>query len=283
MSHEAVRHSRSHDPAPTRKNRARRGLASVANLENKLPVIDSPLEWFLVGLAALCVGLGKAGFSGLGLIAVFIMAELFNKASVGVLLPMLIVADLSVYPMFRKYASWAPVWKLLPPALVGLVIGFFLLDWMPESWAKPVIGSLILIMVFLQMVRKYSADTFDRLAHSEGFGLAAGTFAGIATMIANAAGPVFQLYFLTMRMPKMELIGIGARFFLLINLIKLPFMGGLNFTTGETLLLNLKLVPIILLGIFCGKHLLQLISQRVFEWMIVGFAVFAGVRLVLSN
>ncbi|MBT6399768.1 MAG: sulfite exporter TauE/SafE family protein, partial [Verrucomicrobia bacterium] len=55
-------------------------------------MIDSTTGWFLVSFAAMCVGLGKAGFSGLGLIAVFIMAELFGKASVGVLLPMLIVA-----------------------------------------------------------------------------------------------------------------------------------------------------------------------------------------------
>ena len=65
-------------------------------------MIDSTSGWFLVSFAAMCVGLGKAGFSGLGLIAVFIMAELFGKASVGVLLPMLIVADVSVYPMFHK-------------------------------------------------------------------------------------------------------------------------------------------------------------------------------------
>jgi len=245
-------------------------------------VIDSSTGWILVCLAAICVGLGKAGFSGLGLIAVFIMAELFGKASVGVLLPMLIVADVSVYPMFRKYASWGPVWRLLPPALIGMVIGFFLLDRMPEEWAKPVIGSLILTMVALQLLRKLAPDFFDQLAHSGSFGIAAGSFAGIATTIANAAGPVFQLYFLAKRLPKMELIGIGARFFLLINLIKLPFMGGLSLTTPESLLLNLVLVPIILLGIFVGRQLLHLISQRVFEWMIVVFAVIFGFRLLFS-
>ncbi|MDA7509602.1 MAG: sulfite exporter TauE/SafE family protein [Akkermansiaceae bacterium] len=243
-------------------------------------MIDSTTGWFLVSFAAMCVGLGKAGFSGLGLIAVFIMAELFGKASVGVLLPMLIVADVSVYPMFRKHASWAPVWRLVPPALVGMAIGFFLLDWMPEQWAKPVIGGIILFMVALQLIRQGASEFFDKLAHSNGFGAAAGSFAGIATTIANAAGPVFQLYFLARRLPKMELIGIGARFFLLINLIKLPFMGGLSFTTPESLLLNVKLVPLILIGIFLGRHLLQLISQRVFEWMIIGFAILAGVRLI---
>ncbi len=246
-------------------------------------MIDDSAGWLLVGLAALCVGLGKAGFSGIGLVAVFIMAELFGKASVGILLPMLIVADLSVYPMFRKHASWAPVWRLLPPALVGLVMGFFLLDWLPEDWAKPVIGGIILLMVLIQLVRKFYQERFDRMANSSEFALAAGICAGVATMIANAAGPVFQLYFLSKRAPKMEMIGIGARFFLLINMIKLPFMGGLNFTTSETLLLNLKLIPVILAGVFFGKHLLGLISQRAFEWMIVGFAVLAGARLIFGS
>ena len=258
-------------------------LELFANLEKNHLVIESSTEWILVGIAALCVGLGKAGFSGLGLIAVFIMAELFGKASVGILLPMLIVADVSVYPMFRQHASWAPVWRLLPPALIGMAIGFSLLKSIPEEWAKPVIGSLILTMVALQLLRKFSPDFFSKLANSGGFGMAAGGFAGIATTIANAAGPVFQLYFLAKRLPKMELIGIGARFFLLINFLKLPFMGGLDYTSVESLLLNLKLVPLILLGVFCGRHLLQLISQRVFEWMIVAFAIIAGVRLLFFS
>ncbi|MGJ8694822.1 MAG: TSUP family transporter [Verrucomicrobiaceae bacterium] len=233
-----------------------------------------------MGLAALCVGLGKAGFSGIGLIPVFIMAELFGKASVGVLLPMLVVADVSVYPMFRKYASWAPVWRLLPPALIGMIAGYFILDWLPEEHAKPTIGGIILIMVILQLARRFNPNGFEKMANSGGFGMGAGVGAGVATMIANAAGPVFQLYLISKRVPKMELIGIGARFFLLINIIKLPFMGGLSFTTSETLLLNLKLVPLILMGTFFGRHLLQFISQRVFEWMVVGFAVLAGVRLI---
>lgn len=237
----------------------------------------------LLGTGALCVGLGKAGFSGIGLITVAIMAELFGKQSVGVLLPMLVVADLSVYPLFRKHGSWAPVWRLLPPALIGLALGYAALDLLPEVWAKPVIGSLIFLMVVMQLGRKFAAATFDRVAYSLSFGLGAGVFAGFATMIANAAGPVFQLYLMSKRIPKMELIGIGARFFLLINIIKLPLTSRLSYTTPETLLLNLKVVPLILVGVFFGKKLLSLISQRVFEWMVIGFAVLAAFRLITSG
>ena len=245
-------------------------------------MIDDSTGWLLVGLAALCVGVGKAGFSGLGLIAVAIMAELFDEKSVGVLLPMLIIADLSVYPIFRKHGSWKPVWKLLPPALVGIAMGYLILQKLPREAFKPLIGILILLMVFVQLGRKFAAVRFDRFAHSRGFGLGAGVFAGFATMVANAAGPVFQLYLLSKRMAKMEMIGIGARFFLLINLLKLPLTAKLQFTTVESLWLNAQLAPVILIGVFFGKRLLGLISQRVFEWMVVGFSLLAGVRLVLS-
>lgn len=242
----------------------------------------SLLEWSLLALAAWCVGASKAGFSGIGLIPVFVMAEIFGKASVGVLLPMLVVADVSVFSGFRKYGGWKPVWALLPPALLGIAAGYFLLDHLPDAWAKPLIGGIILFMVALLALRKVDREKFAAMAHSKSFGLGAGVFAGFATMIANAAGPVFQLYFLSKDIPKMDLIGTGARFFLLVNLLKLPLTGGLGFTTPESLLLNLKLVPLILLGVWIGKKLVTLISQRGFEWMIIGFAVLAGVRLLLS-
>ena len=224
----------------------------------------SLLEWCLLGLAAWCVGASKAGFSGIGLIPVFVMAEIFGKSSVGVLLPMLVVADVSVYSGFRKYGGWKPVWKLLPPTLLGIAAGYFTLDYLPEAWAKPVIGSLILVMVGLLALKKVDRKRFASLTHSRGFGAGTGVFAGVATMIANAAGPVFQLYFLSKDSEKMDLIGTGARFFLLVNVLKLPLTGGLGFTTSESLVLNLKLVPLILLGVWIGKKLVALVSQRVF-------------------
>lgn len=243
----------------------------------------STLQWSLAIVAALAVGVSKAGFGGIGLIAVSIMVDLFGKPSVGILLPMLILADLTVYPLYRQHASWRPVWKLLPPTLLGCGAGFLFLNWIPDDddSARSVIGGIILIMVALQLFRRFSRAWFDRVAHSREAGLAAGFVAGTATMVANSAGPVFQLYLLSRRFEKMELIGIGARFFLLINILKAPFLSGLDFINGESLLFNAKLVPVILIGVLVGRRLVQVVSQRLFEWLVVIFAVLAGGRLVL--
>lgn len=98
-------------------------------------------------------------------------------------------------------------------------------------------------------------------------------------MLANAAGPVIQLYLMARKIPKMELIGIGARFFLIINLIKVPLNARLALITADSLLENARLLPGVVLGIFGGRWLVRRVPQAAFEWMIVGFSLLAGLRL----
>jgi len=245
-------------------------------------MLSDPSVCALAILAALCIGLSKAGFSGISMVAVVILADIYGpKASVGLMLPLLIAADLIVYPAFRKHGSWRPVWGLLAPTLLGLGVGWWLLGEMSEVTARRVIGGCVLLMVAVQAVRRWKPVAFDLLAASRGFGLGAGVLGGFATMLANAAGPVIQLYLMARRVPKMELIGIGARFFLLINLIKVPLNAKLALITDESLLENLKLLPAVAIGIFSGKWLLKHVPQVAFEWMIVIFSTIAGLRMLI--
>lgn len=93
-------------------------------------------------LAAFCIGLSKSGFSGISMVSVFLLADLYGaKASVGLALPLLIAADLMAYPAFLKHGSWRPVWRLLGPTLAGLAIGWWMLGWIPDAMARRVIGA----------------------------------------------------------------------------------------------------------------------------------------------
>jgi uncharacterized membrane protein YfcA len=237
--------------------------------------------YLLALLAAFCIGLSKAGFSGISIVSVFLLADLYGaKASVGLALPLLIAADLMAYPAFLKHGSWRPVWRLLGPSLAGLGIGWWMLGWIPDDAARRVIGACVLLMVALQVSRQWRPEVFQRCVKSRGFGLGAGVLGGFATMLANAAGPVIQLYLTARKVPKMELIGIGARFFLLINLIKVPLNARLALITSESLMENARLLPGVVLGIFGGKWLIRHVPQAAFEWMIVVFSALAGLRLL---
>lgn len=257
------------------------GLGEWAATPQLAGVLEGWDAWTLALLAAFCIGVAKAGFSGTSLISIAIFAELYgSKEQAGFALPLLILADLMVYPAFRKYGSWKDVWRLLPAALVGLGIGWWLMSRISQDGARQIIGWTILALLGLQLVRAWKPDLLLRMAEHRAFGTGAGVAAGVTTLLANAAGPVFQLYLLSKRVPKMELIGIGARFFLLINIIKLPLNQNLGFIDGQTLWQNLLLAPGVLAGIFLGKHLLQRIPQKAFEWMIIGFAALAALRML---
>ncbi|MEM6911031.1 MAG: sulfite exporter TauE/SafE family protein [Verrucomicrobiota bacterium] len=248
-------------------------------------MVDLPLAL----LAAFCIGLSKTGFSGISLVAVFLLAELFGaKESVGIALPMLILADFLVYPSFHKHGSWKEVWPLLPPALAGVALGALLLNAIDNQIAGKLIGSIIAIMLASQLFKKRRPDTFARLAGSKSFALSCALFGGIATALANAAGPIISLYLLSRNFLKLDLLGIGVRFFLLINLIKVPLLaiipsprsGAAGLINGETLWINLQLAPAILVGVVLGRWLIGKVPQAVFEWMILAFASLGAFKLL---
>ncbi len=241
---------------------------------------DHATAWILVTVAAFCIGVSKAGFSGISLISVFILADLIGaKQSLGFALPMLILADLMVYPAFRKYASWKSVWLLTWLALVGMAVGVTVLGNVDNDTMRKVIGAIILLMCAIQWASRINPEQFFAIACTRRFGFFCGTAGGVATVLANAAGPILQIYMVSRRMEKMELIGVGARFFLVINLLKLPLSAGLNLITPEGLLTNLILAPAIAAGVFGGHRLIRVISQKVFEMTVIAFAVVAGIRL----
>jgi hypothetical protein len=75
--------------------------------------------WVLVValFGAACIGMSKAGLAGTATLNVVIMAKIFGaKPSVGVVLPMLIVADLLGYMINRGGGSWRKVWPMVPSA-----------------------------------------------------------------------------------------------------------------------------------------------------------------------
>ncbi|MFV1994292.1 MAG: sulfite exporter TauE/SafE family protein [Verrucomicrobiales bacterium] len=241
----------------------------------------SSAHYALALFGAFCLGFSKTGFPGLAIVNVLLIAELFGaKRSVGIILPLLVVCDLVVYPLFRRHASWRAVLPLIPPAMLGVVAGYFALDTIDDATARRTIGSIILVMLIFQLLRAHRREFLAHLPDSKTFLWGSGLTIGVSTMMANAAGPVYSIYALIHRMPKNEFLGIGARFFLFINLFKIPFNANLGIINPQSLRLDLALLPGIFAGIFLGRRLIEKVPQNLFEILLYGFSVLAGVRLL---
>lgn len=247
----------------------------------QIPYDSTLLTLAIAALGAMCLGVSKTGFPGLAIINVMIIAELFGaKNSVGIILPMLVVCDLIVLPLFWKHATWRMIWPLVPVTFASIIAATFLLDRFDDLTARRVIGGIILLMLALQLVREFRKSFLEHLPDSRLFRWVSCMMIGISTMLANAAGPVYSIYALVHKMPKMEFLGVGARLFLVVNLFKAPLLGQLDLINAESLALNLWLLPALVLGIVLGRKLIGRVPQRAFEILLYLFSAIAGIRML---
>lgn len=240
------------------------------------------VEWALAVLAATGIGVSKSGLPGVSLLHVVLFAQLFpGLRSTGVVLPMLIVGDVGAVLLFRRHAQWNHVFRTLPPALIGVGIGWACMRaWPGLNW-NPVIGGIVAGLAVLQLVRNWRPDLLSDMPHARGFAWTMGLLAGVTTMVANAAGPVMGLYLLAVALPKDAFVGTSAWFFLLINVLKVPFSAQLGFIEPATLAFNALLIPVILSGLFLGRALVAKVPQKVFDSLILAFAILASLKLIL--
>jgi uncharacterized membrane protein YfcA len=238
-------------------------------------------QWLLVIIGAFGIGISKAGFPGVSLVPVVIFAILFGaRDSTGIVLPMLLMGDFGAGGAFRRHARWDALRRMLPPALVGVVIGATVIRRLSDAAYRPLIGWVIVVLSILQLIRMRYPDRFGDAPHTRAFAWSMGLLAGCTTMLANAAGPVFAIYALAIGLPKFEFVGTTAWFFLIVNLFKVPFSLGLGLIRGPTLLLNLLLAPAIAAGLISGRWLTSRLPQRLFDIILLLLAAAAALRLI---
>lgn len=219
------------------------------------------LQWLAISFAVFLLGLSKSGIKGIGIIIVVILAFVFGeKASTGILLPMLICADILAVIYYNRHAQWHIIKKLIPWIIVGILIGVWVGNDISAFIFKRLMAVIIIVSVLIMFYienRKSKTVPTNKL-----FSAVAGFLTGFTTMIGNLAGPISTIYFLTMRFKKNEFIGTAAWLFFIINLFKLPFhIFVWETVTIQTLALNSVLIPAVGLGFFLGVAIVKLISN----------------------
>ncbi|PYI53017.1 sulfite exporter TauE/SafE family protein [Paenibacillus flagellatus] len=247
------------------------------------------MEWnwvqiALAAAAAVLIGFSKTGISGVGILAVALMAIVFPaKQSVGAILPMLITGDIVAVAHYRKTVVWKHLVSLIPWVLAGLLLGFFVMFRIGDGQLSVLLGSLILALLGLHLAKdRLEAKMRFSFARSASFQATMGVLAGFATMVGNVAGAIMTMYLLSKGLQKNEFIGTGAWFFLAVNVIKLPFNASLGLMTPEMLVFDLWMVAPILLGAWVGIRIVPLISQSHFQRLILVFTALGAIRLLLA-
>jgi uncharacterized protein len=242
----------------------------------------STTSWILSFLAAFVIGLSKAGIKGIAIINVTFMAIAFEtKQSTGIVLPLLVVADVFAVIYYNRHTQWKYVAKFLPWMILGIILGSWVGMDLPEQTFK--IGMAIIIFLVLGIIIWWDQKKVEKVPTHWAFASGVGTLAGFTTMVGNLAGPISNIYFLAMRLPKNQFIGTAAWLFLIINVFKLPFHFFIWETISkETLLLDVKLIPGIILGFVLGIKLVKMINEAFFRKMILVLTALGAIIILFK-
>ena len=112
----------------------------LVNYRQKMDQL-SVYHWVLLAIGSLIMGMSKGGLPGAGNLTVAIYALVLEDAlgpvgiplSVGLLLPVLISADLTATLVYRKHTDWKFVVRLLPCFLIGTIVGWLVFDYFQEG------------------------------------------------------------------------------------------------------------------------------------------------------
>ena len=241
-------------------------------------------QWAALTASALLIGVNKTAMPGIGILPVVLLASAFEaRLSTGLQLGMLAATDIVAVIYFRRHADWKILVRLLPWALAGLAAGSGILKLIPPEdtrTTRVLIGALVLFLLVLGEVKKRIHP--EAIPAGGIFAAFFGILMGTTTQLANAAGPVSAIYFLSMKLPKEKYMGTTAWCFLILNWIKVPVFALEGRITGESLLLDLCMIPVLLTGAVLGMMIFKKLNQSVFEAAVKLLAAAAAVKMLFG-
>ncbi|MDR3234779.1 MAG: sulfite exporter TauE/SafE family protein [Planctomycetaceae bacterium] len=241
--------------------------------------------YFFGLIAAIFCGMTKTGVPGCGILGVLAMMLAFpgtEKLSSGAVLPLLVLGDVIAVCYYRRTADYRRIVFLLPSVFAGLILGTLFMRSIDDRQFKIFLAALVLVLIAFEQLRR--RQNWTALPKSRLFAWVMGLLSGFTTLVGNAAGPVMSVYCSAQNLNKHDFMGTFAVFFFIVNVTKLPLVGGavpgLNMITAQTLWFDLTVLPGLLAGAFIGRQLFKIVPERYFVPLILILNLLVPIQMI---
>lgn len=237
--------------------------------------------WFYVAAvpAMIILGLGKAGFSSIGVLIVPIMSLTLSPIRVvGIVLPIFLLSDIIAVTSWRKSFDASLLKVMIPGAVIGAGLGWITAAAAGEDLIRILVGGLSLQVAWLYWHRRRNLKPPRQPSVAKGlFFSAASSFTSFVT---HAGAAPFQMYVAPLRLAPALYAGTAVFFFAATNYLKIiPYFFLGQFTT-ENLATAAVLIPIAIPATFFGVWLIKRIDTTRFYDVIHILIVAVGIFLI---
>jgi uncharacterized membrane protein YfcA len=233
------------------------------------------------GLAAFLIGLSKGGLGGMlgALITPMLALVIPIDQTIGLMLPILILAD--VFAVSAHWGRWNRrlVLLLLPGAVLGVTIGTYVLTNVSVLALRRGLGIIVLIFLLYRLFEQHLLDWLH-FETRDWHGLIAGTVAGFTSSLAHSGGPPVAIYLLMQDLAPRVFVASSALFFTTLNWIKVPYYIYADLFDFDRLLGMIWLAPLLPLGVWIGRRYVERVNKRIFERILLVLLTISAVLLL---
>lgn len=240
----------------------------------------------VLGLGGFGAGFVKSAFGiGSGVLFAPVMAMFMEpRLAVGLTASLMLVTDITTIHVHWRRWEWHVLKHLLPTALIGTVLGTYLLAWAPATLVRQLIGIVALSFGVVQIYRlvqqKRNGGPLEFSRSSPVLALAFGIVGGIASAIAHSGGLVFSFYLLP-RQNKAAFVASLALALLVLDCVKMLSFWQFGVVPLRELLIGLLFAPLMFAGSWLGSRLNGRLSERRFLILVIILVSATGVGLLL--
>jgi uncharacterized membrane protein YfcA len=234
-------------------------------------------------LSVIIVGVSNSGFgAGLGVLSLPLMASQSSiNEALAILLPLLIAIDLVGLRRFIGNADWRIVKIIVPPAIVGLLLGMVFFTAITPQMLTLSIGifTLLFLIQNLGMSRLNVAETKSY----PWLGRAMGLTSGFTSFVAHIGGPPITVYMLREKLMPMVYTSTLGIFFTILNFGKLVPYAYLDLLNFKQLATSILLLPCVPIGVYIGFYLAKRISMKWYYRTVRFFLLIASIKLIADG
>lgn len=235
--------------------------------------------------AVLFAGISKAGFgSGAAFASAAVLAvHLEPGHALGVMLPLLMLIDFaSVRPYWKRW-SWPDARVLILAGVPGVALGALFFTWADADMLRLMIGAIALLFVVWLLASRNGWIPAPNPDIPGWVAAMLGVTTGFTSFVSHAGGPTAAIYLLGRRLDKTAYQATSVLVFLAINVAKFVPYAGLGLFTTQTVIANLILAPVALLGTWLGVKAHRILSESAFFALTYTLLAITGTKLVFDG
>ena len=239
-----------------------------------------PLSIGVAALVAAIIGMAKGGLSGLGMLAVPLLALVISPVqAAAIILPVLIASD------FVSVVTWWKTWDLrtfklmMPGALAGIALGWATASYVSDDMVRLIVG-IISIWFVLRWLMQSKAARAAKQPHHAGKAGFWGAMLGYTSFVSHSGGPPFQIYALPLGLDPKTYTGTNVLTFTTVNLVKLVPYFFLGQLAAGNLASSAALMPVSIAFTFVGAAIIRRMKAEVFYPLTYALVGIVGVKLI---